>query len=52
MVQRCSRTLTTATYSTGPETTALVVREGQLATLELEPLLEQHNRLAVQLAAL
>lgn len=28
----------------------VVVREGQLATLELGPLLERHNRLAVQLA--
>ena len=28
----------------------VVVRERQLATLELEPLLERHNRLAVQLA--
>jgi len=28
----------------------VVVREGRLATLELEPLLERHNRLAVQLA--
>ncbi len=29
----------------------VVVREGQLATLELAPLLERHNRLAVQLAS-
>jgi len=28
----------------------VVVREGQLATLELGPLVERHNRLAVQLA--
>ena len=28
----------------------LVVREGQLATLDLGPLLERHNRLARQLA--
>ena len=28
----------------------VVVRQGRLATLELEPLLEQHNRLALQLA--
>ena len=28
----------------------VVVREGRLATLELEPLLERHNRLALQLA--
>ncbi len=28
----------------------VVVRQGQLATLDLPPLLEQHNRLAVQLA--
>ena len=28
----------------------VVVREGRLATIELEPLIEQHNRLAVQLA--
>ncbi|MBE2261481.1 MAG: 8-oxoguanine deaminase [Burkholderiaceae bacterium] len=28
----------------------VVVREGRLATLELEPLLERHNRLAMQLA--
>ncbi len=28
----------------------VVVREGRLATLELEPLIERHNRLAVQLA--
>lgn len=28
----------------------VVVRQGQLTTLELEPLLEQHNRLALQLA--
>ncbi len=28
----------------------VVVREGRLATLELEPLIEQHNRLAMQLA--
>jgi hypothetical protein len=27
-----------------------VVREGQLATLDLGPLLERHNRLARQLA--
>ena len=29
----------------------VVVREGQLTTVDLGPLLEQHNRLAVQLAA-
>jgi cytosine/adenosine deaminase-related metal-dependent hydrolase len=29
----------------------VVVRQGQLATLELGPLLERHNRLALQLAA-
>ncbi|APW38659.1 8-oxoguanine deaminase [Rhodoferax koreense] len=29
----------------------VVVREGRLATLELEPLVERHNRLAMQLAA-
>ncbi len=28
----------------------VVVRDGRLATVELEPLLEQHNRLAVELA--
>jgi 8-oxoguanine deaminase len=28
----------------------VVVREGRLATVELEPLIEQHNRLAMQLA--
>ncbi|MBN8488250.1 MAG: amidohydrolase family protein, partial [Burkholderiales bacterium] len=28
----------------------VVVREGRLATLELEPLLERHNALAMQLA--
>jgi hypothetical protein len=28
----------------------LVVQQGQLTTLELAPLLERHNRLAVQLA--
>jgi len=28
----------------------VVVREGQLATVELQPLVERHNRLAVQLA--
>ena len=28
----------------------VVVREGRLATIELEPLIEQHNQLAVQLA--
>ena len=28
----------------------IVVREGKLTTLELEPLIEQHNRLALQLA--
>jgi hypothetical protein len=28
----------------------VVVREGQLSTLELEPLLERHNALALQLA--
>ena len=28
----------------------VVVREGRLATLELEPLLERHNRLSVELA--
>jgi cytosine/adenosine deaminase-related metal-dependent hydrolase len=28
----------------------VVVREGQLATLELPPLIERHNRLALQLA--
>ena len=28
----------------------IVVREGKLTTLELEPLVEQHNRLALQLA--
>ena len=28
----------------------VVVRDGRLATLELEPLIEQHNRLALQLA--
>jgi len=27
------------------------VRQGQLATVELGPLLERHNRLALQLAA-
>ena len=29
----------------------VVVREGRLATVELEPLVERHNALAVQLAA-
>ena len=29
----------------------VVVREGRLATLELEPLVERHNRLAIQLAS-
>jgi len=29
-----------------------VVREGRLATLELEPLVERHNRLARKLAGL
>ena len=29
----------------------VVVREGRLATVELEPLIERHNRLAVELAA-
>ena len=29
----------------------VVVRQGQLATVELGPLLERHNRLALQLAA-
>ncbi|MBP7564619.1 MAG: 8-oxoguanine deaminase [Burkholderiaceae bacterium] len=29
----------------------VVVREGRLATLELEPLVERHNRLALELAA-
>lgn len=28
----------------------VVVREGQLATVELQPLVEQHNKLAIQLA--
>jgi len=28
----------------------VVVRDGQLATLELAPLLERHNRLAAKLA--
>jgi len=28
----------------------VVVREGQLATLDLGPLLERHNRLALELA--
>jgi hypothetical protein len=28
----------------------VVVREGQLATLEVEPLIEAHNRLALKLA--
>jgi hypothetical protein len=28
----------------------VVVREGQLATVDLGPLVERHNRLAVQLA--
>ena len=28
----------------------VVVREGQLTTVELGPLLERHNRLAIQLA--
>jgi cytosine/adenosine deaminase-related metal-dependent hydrolase len=29
----------------------VVLKQGQLTTLELEPLLERHNRLALQLAA-
>jgi len=28
----------------------IVVREGRIATLEIEPLIEQHNRFALQLA--
>jgi hypothetical protein len=28
----------------------VVLREGRLTTLELEPLLERHNKLAIQLA--
>ena len=30
--------------------TCVVVKQGYLTTLELEPLLERHNRLALQLA--